>query len=69
MNAISQRAATALDHLAAGVPKKQVADAMHISSRALGYALTQARLEANCKNTYELLAEYSKRQIAVKESK
>ena len=69
MNAISQRAATALDHLAAGVPKKQVADYMNINSRTLVYALAQARLDANCKTTYELLAEYSKGQINVKESK
>ena len=69
MNVISQRAATALDYLAAGVPKKQVADAMRISSRALSYALIQARLDADCKTTYRLLAEYSKRKISVKESK
>ena len=69
MNVISERAAKALDHLASGVPNKQMADAMQISRRSVIYALKQAKIDANCKTTYELLAAYSKGQIAVKEMK
>ena len=66
MNIITERAAKCLDLLAAGMPKKQLAEAMDMSCRNVEYALTQAKIDAKCKTTYQLIAEYSKGQIAVK---
>ncbi|MFA5899421.1 MAG: helix-turn-helix domain-containing protein [Hyphomicrobium sp.] len=66
MKVITRRAAKALDLLAAGMPIKGVAGAMCIDRRTVQRVITAARIDANCKTTYQLLAEYSKCRIAVK---
>ena len=69
MNAITERAAKCLELLAAGMPKKQLSDAMCMSGRTLEYALASARMDAKCRTTYQLVAEYVQGRIAVKEMK